>query len=171
MNLSFSTHGWSGYSWENLVDATIECGLNGIEIANDQCKEFAMPSGPLHKFNTASTVRYLREKNIKITCFNAGTSFADPATADVAYEEIMNRMEMAKNFGVKYVIIYAAKGGNVETAKEVLNKVLPVAEKEDIVILIKTSGMFANTSELKSLLDDFACDYLAASWNMYAPYR
>ena len=40
-----------------------------------------------------------------------------------------------------------------------------------MTILIKTSGIYADTARLRALMDGFACDQLAALWDMHHPYR
>lgn len=38
-------------------------------------------------------------------------------------------------------------------------------------ILLKTSGIYADTARLRALMDEFACDWLGALWDIHHPYR
>ncbi|MCF0134767.1 MAG: AMP-binding protein [Blautia sp.] len=171
MKFSFSTHGWDGYDFKTLVAAAEESGLQGIEIANAQCIEFSENDGPLNKHNLAATVRDLRAKGLQIPCVNAGTDFASEGSCDIAEKEILKRIEMAKSLSVPFVTLYASPNGNAKIAEETIGKVLPYAEKAGITLLVKTTGLFSNTAELKALLDTFANDYLGASWDFHSPYQ
>ena len=71
---------------------------------------------------------------------------------------------------VPYVVIVALQN-NVELVRNRLAELVDDAEAADVTILIKTSGIFANTGRLRALLDDFACDQLGALWDMHHPYR
>ena len=46
-----------------------------------------------------------------------------------------------------------------------------MAEAKGITILIKTSGIYADTALLRDLLDFFACDQIAVIWDVHHPYR
>ncbi|MCF0135940.1 MAG: AMP-binding protein [Lachnospiraceae bacterium] len=169
MKLSFSTHGWNGYDFETLVNAAKEAGLEGIEIANDQCNTFGESEGPLHKYNMAQTMRDLRSKGLQISTLNAGVSISNPDTCQEAAKIILTRIETAKSLSVPYVTLYAGRDGSAEVAADTIRKVLPAAEKAGIVLLVKTNGMFSDTAALKQLLDSFANDNLCASWDMHSP--
>ena len=71
---------------------------------------------------------------------------------------------------IPYVRVKAFGEENYDFVSEIIEKVLPVAEQKNIVILVETSGIFANTAKLCELLDSFAHDNLAALWDMYATY-
>ena len=71
MNLSFSTRGWQKFSWDENVSTALTMHFGGIELYNVQ-KESVLTGrgGPLHKYNTAATVRELHEKQLKIPCMD-----------------------------------------------------------------------------------------------------
>jgi fatty-acyl-CoA synthase len=51
-----------------------------------------------------------------------------------------------------------------------IGELIPMAESEDVILLIETKGIYADTSKLCRMLDRFACDNLAALWNLHHPY-
>ena len=54
---------------------------------------------------------------------------------------------------------------------ENLNQLLPYAEEQGVVLLIKTSGIYADTTRLRKVLDQYASDHLAALWDVHHTYR
>ena len=54
---------------------------------------------------------------------------------------------------------------------ECLRLSVNAAEKSGVTLLIETVGIFADTSKLCDVLNSFACDNLAALWDMHHPFR
>ena len=71
MNLSFSTRGWLDTSWEENLSTALTMHFGGIELYNVHKSQALLGrGGPLHKYNTAATVRALHEKQLKIPCLD-----------------------------------------------------------------------------------------------------
>ncbi|MBR5565997.1 MAG: AMP-binding protein [Roseburia sp.] len=169
MKLSFSTRGWAHLSWEEWLDAGVNMHFEGVEVYNlPKFPELMERSGPFHKYNMAATVRQLREKNITIPCFDTSCDLS--SDEENAVPSIKELIQVAKQMQVPYVTIVALHD-NEALVRNRLTELIKDAEKANITILIKTSGIFADTARLRSLMDDFACDQLAALWDMHHPYR
>lgn len=169
MKLSFSTRGWAHLSWEEWLSAGTDLGFEGVEVYNlPKFPELMERSGPFHKYNMAATVRQLREKNLAIPCFDTSCDLSSNEENFVpAMKELI---QAAKHMQVPYVVIVALNE-NEELVYKRLNELIPAAKDADVAILIKTSGIYSNTARLRALLDSFACDQLAALWDMHHPYR
>lgn len=168
MNLSFSTRGWSEFSWEEMIDTAIDTRFRGIEVYNLQnFPAFFEKGGPFHKYNTAATARALREKQLQIPCFDTSCDLS--AQADCS-QQLSDLIKIAHNMQVPYVVACALHDEE-EQVRTRLATLLQAAEKEGVTILLKTSGIFSDTARLRALMDDFACDELAALWDMHHPYR
>ena len=168
MKLSFSTRGWGDLQWEELLDTATEMGFSGVEVYNLQnFPELQDRSGPFHKYHTAATVRDLRERKLAIPCFDTSLDLSE---GDTAVKPLTALFDVAKDMRVDYVVALAYSD-NEAVVRENLTKLLPIAEEKQVTILLKTSGIFADTARLRSLLNDFASDYLGALWDMHHPYR
>ena len=169
MKLSFSTRGWSHLSWEEYLDIGVNMDFEGIEIYNlPKFPELMERNAPFHKYNMAATARHLREKKLAIPCFDTSCDLSsDEENFVPALRELI---QIAKNMQVPYVTVVALSDRE-EAVRSRLCELLPDAEASGVTILIKTSGIFANTARLRALMDDFACDQLAALWDMHHPYR
>jgi len=168
MNLSFSTRGWPELSWQEMLDLALEMGFSGVEVYNlPKFDPLTDRSGPFHKYQTAATVRQLREKKLSIPCFD--TSY-DLSLDGSCVEWLKGLLEVAGNTRVPYVAA-CALSDNESQVKDNLCALLETAQALDVTLLIKTSGIYADTARLRRLLDEFACDQLAVLWDVHHPYR
>ena len=171
MNLSFSTRGWGDLGWEELLDAALDMKFTGIEVYN----LFKFPNltdrgGPFHCHKIAATVRQLRDLKLTIPCLDTSMDLSD-GTCDA--EVIADMMRMAHELQVPYVVAWASHGDEEgeRMIRNNMDRLLRVAEEMDVCLLIKTSGIYADTARLRSLLESYASDYTGALWDMHHPYR
>ncbi len=168
MKISFSTRGWKELSFEEIKDVATEMGFGGIEIYDIQsCPELTDKGNAFHKYNTQATVRQLRDAKLEIPCFDTSIDI----TSNIECVEVIKGIiDIAKNMSVPYVSCYAAKDDEAKV-REVLDVLIPYAEDKKVCILITTNGVYADTAKLRELMDSYACDNLAALWDVHHPYR
>ena len=168
MRLSFSTRGWADLSWEEMMQTALEMGFTGIEVYNlPKFDPMLDRSGPFHKYQAAATVRQLREKKLSIPCFDTSYDLSEDADC-VSY--LQSLLEVAHNTQVPYVAACALTDNEEQVVKN-LNALLPIAEKRNVTILLKTSGIYADTGRLRNLLNTFASDNMGALWDVHHTYR
>ena len=168
MKLSFSTRGWPELSFDEMLNVALDMGFSGVEVYNlTKFDPLMEKSGPFHKYNTAATVRMLREKGLSIPCFD--TSY-DISQDENAVSNVKNLIEIANNARVPYVVVCALHD-NEEAVYSALSDILPTASDKNVSILIKTSGIYSDTARLRAMLDSFASDNLAALWDVHHTYR
>ena len=168
MNLSFSTRGWNSLSWEKQILDAEEMGFQGIEPYNIQ--EFPSLSGKggvFHQYQLNDTLRGLRKKNIIIPCFDTSIDLSDPLDNPDKTDYLLRTASAMK---VPY-ISFCALHDHEDTVNRNLDLLLKKAESEDVCLLIKTVGIYADSERLRKLLDNYACDELAALWDMHHPCR
>ncbi|MBQ4119714.1 MAG: AMP-binding protein [Clostridia bacterium] len=170
MKLSFSTKGWHNSTFDDFCETAKDLKFQGIELHNIHNKLFTDKDGAFHDYAAAKTVRKLYEKKLSIPCIDTICNLADSNSESEIISEINKCIEIASNLHINYVRVKAYGEENYDFVSEVIKKVLPAAEQKNIVILVETSGIFANTTKLCELLDSFAHDNLAALWDMYATY-
>ncbi len=171
MKLSFSTRGWGDLSWEELLDSALDMKFTGIEVYNP----FKFPSltdrgGPFHKHKCAATIRQLRDVKLTIPCIDTSMDLSDPAEDSA----VLNRMlQLAHDLKVEYVVAWASKGDEAgeNQLRSNIDALLPLAEELGVCLLLKTSGIYADTARLRTLLESYASDWLGALWDMHHPYR
>ena len=168
MRLSFSTRGWADLSWEEMMETALEMGFSGIEVYNlPKFDPMLDRSGPFHKYQAAATVRQLREKKLSIPCFD--TSY-DLSADNSCVSYLTSLLEVAHNTQVGFVAACALTDNEDQVIAN-LNALLPIAEKWNVTILLKTSGIYADTGRLRNLLNTFASDNMGALWDVHHTYR
>ena len=168
MKLSFSTRGWPELSWEEMMETALDMGFSGIEVYNlPKFNDFIDKSGPFHKYQTAATVRQLKDKNLQIPCFDTS---CDLSSDDEAVDKLSGLLEIAHNAQVPYVVACVLQEQEALVVER-LAVLLQKAETLGVGILIKTSGIYADTKRLRAMMDGFASDYLGALWDVHHPYR
>jgi len=169
MNLSFSTRGWTDLSWPKLVGTACEMRFGGIEVYNVfKNRALSERGAPFDRYNAVSTLRALREKGLCIPCFDSSCDLSAAGEADT--EELARLIELAGDLRTPYVAAFAA-ADEPERVTAALTRLIPAAEAKGVTILIKTSGVFADTARLRDLMNRFACDQLAVLWDVHHPYR
>lgn len=168
MNLSFSTRGWGDLSWDEMLDAAIDMKFTGIEVYN----LFKFPAmtdrgGPFHRHKIAATVRQLRDLKLAIPCLDTSMDLSENReNADT----IAQMMAIAHDLQVPYVVGWASSN-NEDMIRANLERLLPLAEEQGVCLLIKTSGIYADTAKLRAMLESYASDFTGALWDMHHPYR
>ena len=168
MNLSFSTRGWGDLPWDEMIHAALDMKFTGIEVYNlFKFPEMTDRGGPFHKHNIAATIRQLRDLKLSIPCLDTSLDLSESeANADI----LADMMHIAHDLKVPYVVAWASSA-NEEMINSNLERLLPLAEEQGVCILIKTSGIYADTAKLRTLLESYASDFTGALWDMHHPYR
>ena len=164
MKLSFSTKGWHDARFEDFFDIAQELKFEGIELHNIHNRLFTDKDGAFHDYAAAATLRKLYEKNLQLTCIDAVCDVSDKSAYDDTMTEIKSCIEIAKNLKIPYVRLRAEKEYSEEifsAVETLLKNIIPQAEENGVTLLLETSGMFADTSVLRDMLERFACDNLA----------
>ncbi len=175
MKLSFSTKGWHGHSFDDFCDIAKNMRFEGIELHNIQNPFFTEKEGAFYNYAAAATVRRLYELKLTLPCIDTLCDCADAAAKAEALEEICECIKIAKNIHIPNVRIRAI-GENIEkeaaisAVMDILAEAVPVAESNNVSLLLETSGLFCDTAALREVLIDFASDSLGALWDMYSPY-
>ena len=167
MKLSFSTRGWESLNWEEWLCLAQEMRFGGIEIYNPQRNAALFDrSGPFHKYTAGATLRALSDAGISIPCLDSSIDISMPDGERGA----VSLIDMAAELRVPCVSVVALNDDE-DRVRGALTRLLPAAGEKRVTLLIKTSGIYADTARLRQVLDHFACDELAALWDMHHPYR
>ena len=173
MKLSFSTKGWHDSTFDSFCTIAEELGFSGIELHNVNNRLFTDKDGAFHDYTTASTLRKLYEKKLSIPCIDALSDLSDASIKDEAVKEISKCLEIASNLHIPYLRLKAYDSDDenaVENVVALIECIIGKAEEKGVTLLIETSGLFSKTSALRDVLDRFACDNLAALWQMSEAY-
>ena len=168
MNLAFSTRGWRDDDWKKQVEDACEMQFRGIEVYNlHRIPSLTDRGAPFHKYNRNETDRMLQEYGLKIPCFDTSEDISSGTTEP---DTIRSLFEIAGSMKIPYVSVCALQDNETQV-RAFLDEVLPEAKDRKVTLLIKTSGIFADTERLRKIMDEYACDELAALWDVHHPFR
>ena len=174
MKLSFSTKGWHNSTFEEFCKIAKDLKFKGIELHNIHNRLFTDKDGAFHDYAAAATVRKLYEMKLSLPCIDSICNPAEKEDRENSIKEILECITIASNLKIPYVRLRCqgneSRDENIANLVNVINAVLPKAEEKNVTLLIETCGIFCDTAALRDLLDSFACDNLAALWDMYSPY-
>jgi fatty-acyl-CoA synthase len=170
MKLSFSSRGWSGYTWDEIRNTAQTVGYTGIELHGVIDTPWTEDGAPFHRSNAARTVRGLFDEGLRLTCLD---SVCDLSSGKVEQEEELTAcIRLAHDFSIPYVRVRGgdASEAGIAAADACIRRMLPFAEERGVTLLIETAGAFADTGRLQGFLMRFASDFLAALWDLHHPY-
>ena len=168
MKLSFSTRGWEDLSFETLVDTAEEMRFAGIEIYNLPGRaDLTGKTGAFHRYRVGETVRLLRGHGLSIPCFD---SALDLSAEEDPTEKILSLLSAAAAARAPYAAAVALSDRDDRILPR-LERINAYIEENGGCLLLKTSGVYADTARLRAVLDAFACDSFGALWDMHHTYR
>ena len=160
MKFAFSTKNWKGYSWSDFCLTAQDIGFKGIEVHDIRDDVFTASNGPLHPDNTPSVKRKL--KNLGLTV--SAVDYAGDLT-DIEY--LTECISAANTLASPFVKITYTGEDNDEKVISLLKDAVEIAEKEQVVLLMETTGIYSDTTKLCGVLNEFASDWLCVDWNMH----
>ena len=163
MKLSYSARGWYFLPAAQLLGAASEMHFSGIELYDvHKHPELFEKGAPFHAYSMGATTRALRDNGTELVCLDTSVDL----TKSGAQEIMIKTIEHARSMRVRYVSA-EVMSEQEDIAKAVISQILPAAKEAKVSLLIKTKGIYADTSRLALMLDGFADDSLAVLWDMH----
>ena len=155
MKLSYSTSQWSVPDAESLFRIAAEYKFNGVELY-DVMK--------LNESELKSLYHKMIEYKVTVSCIEMKYDVSEPE----AFGEFESCINAALTLKAPYISL---RSKNADKMLEFMKKALEIAEKNRIVLLVETSGVYSDTAKLRDFLSSLASDFAAASWELHYPYR
>ena len=169
MKLAFSTKFHKDRSFDDFLRVADELKYQGIEIHDFRDPMFAGRTSAFNPDMASVTKRKLINEKKSIVCINSNCNAAD--TSDENFEKIRSAVSVASNINVPYVKVHVDGGDDAyDKAIEFIGEAIKLGEKSNVIIVVETTGIFADTTRLCDLMNHFASDYIGADWNMYETY-
>lgn len=176
MKIAFSTIGCPDFDWTEIYTMAKDIGFDGIEIrGGKEIKSYK--SQPFSEEHLSKTLEKLSKLHLEIPCLSSGCCLKSADMAEKNYQEIIQYINLASKLGAPYVRILA--DSDLQPKDDVddsiilnaLKQLVPAAEKNGVVLLVETNGVYSDTSRLCKLLDCVESDAVAALWDIHHPYR
>ncbi|MDR1733358.1 MAG: AMP-binding protein [Oscillospiraceae bacterium] len=166
MKLAISTIGYSGITWQEVVSIAKDIGLDGLELRGSN-------NIPVEELLHA--IDSLRTGRIEVACVSCDTRIEDLESMEKGLEEAKKNILIAGSLGCKRVRVLSGIADGSEAYRQELvryiKQLLPLAKKNDVVLLVESNGIFADTANLRDFLENFPGDYVGALWDFHHPYR
>ena len=169
MKLSFETQGFDSFSWEDALALAKENGFGGVSFAYTPSFSQRFAHGPDASRRRRDLELRCREAGLDIPCLSTGALFSQAPADPQALSQLQDAVSLAGILSIPYVALQAQAQQAPDDLLPVLEQLLPLAAAQDVTLLLETSGPFGDTSALRSLLNGFASDHLAALWNIAGP--
>jgi fatty-acyl-CoA synthase len=177
VKIAFSTLGCPDFSWTDIYSMAKDLGFDGIEIRGLGNEIFAVKAQPFTETQLPQTIKKLADLRLEIPCLSSGCCLKFTEKEEENYRELVAYIDLATRLGASYIRILAdldpQANGAVDDAVilAALRRLIPIAEKNGVTLLIETNGVYADTKRLCGLLDHVASDALAALWDTHHTYR
>lgn len=177
MKISFSTLACPDFEWSDIYSMAKDFNFDGIEIRGLGADIFSVKSNPFTESQLPNTVAKLNKLNLEIPCLSSGACLKFFDKSEENQKEIAEYARLANKLGASYIRIladlepYPEEDIDDEKIVAELKKLVPIAEKYNVTLLVETNGVYSDTKRLKNLLDKTESRKIAALWDMHHPYR
>ena len=174
MKIAFSTLGCPNYDWRDIYTMAKDLGFDGIEV-REISSEFKR--SPFSSENCHKTAQKLKQIRLEVPCLSTGCVISETEKSEENISEITEYMKVASTLGAQYIRILADRNpgpsAQIDDSKVIdeIKKLIPAARENNIILLIETNGVYADTKRLKELLDAIDDNSVAALWDTHHPYR
>ena len=177
MKISFSTLGCPEFGWRDIYSLAKDFGFDGIEVRGLGDKRFTGPAQPLSEEQWPQTKKKLEELRLEISCLSSGCCLKFAEKAEENHKELVRYITLAGKLGTPYIRILGDSEpqptGDVDdqVVLAALRRLIPIAEANQVTLLVETCGDYADTKRLGNLLNQVASDAIGALWDIHHPYR
>ncbi|MCF0226712.1 MAG: AMP-binding protein [Methanobrevibacter sp.] len=177
MKTCFSTLACPDFSWQDIYSMAKDFNFDGIEIRGLGEDIYSVKAEPFTDEQLPETISKLDDLNLEIPCLSSGAIANNLETKEEVIAEVKDYAELASKLGTKYIRILGDRepGPKEEVDDEVVisivKELVPIAEKNNVTLLLETNGAYADTKRLKKVLDEIGSEHVQALWDMHHPYR
>ena len=177
MKIAFSTVGCPEWSWTDIYIMAKDLGFNGIELRGLENELNLLRTRPFSDANVEDTVKKLEKAKLSISCLASSCFIGGTGDEDEALKEGFEYITLASKINCKYIRILGDRNPapkepiDDERVVRLLNRLLPEAEKNDVYLLVETSGVYADTKRLAKIIEKVNNPYVGVLWDIHHPYR
>ncbi len=177
MKIAFSTVGCPEWSWNDIYIMAKDLGFNGIELRGLENEMDLTKARPFTENQLHKTLQNLEKLGLSISCLASSCFLGGTGDEDEALKEGFSYIDLAAKLGCRYVRILGDRNpdprGEIDDARVIslLNRLLPAAKEKNIELLVETSGVYADTARLKSIIEAVNDPHVAVLWDIHHPFR
>ncbi|MCL2120694.1 MAG: sugar phosphate isomerase/epimerase [Clostridiales bacterium] len=177
MKYGFSTIGCPEWLWKEVVSTAKDLGYDGIELRGLANKEY-LPSTRSFSIENCSEIRLqLEALELSIPCLSTSAFIYDKNLQEKAQTEMRDYINLAPLLDTPFVRVLADKeavpGKDVDegVVLENLREISSLAEDKEVMILVESNGVFADSRRLAALMEKLDDPNIGVLWDIHHPYR
>lgn len=177
MKYGFSTIGCPEWLWKEVVATAKDLGYDGIELRGLANKMY-LPSTRTFSWENCHQIRQqLNGLGLAIPCLSTSAFIYDKDLQEAAQTEMRDYINLAPLLDTPFIRVMADKeaapGENVDEAVilENLREISTLAEDKDVMILIESNGVFADSRRLAALMEKIGDPNIGVLWDIHHPFR
>ncbi|MBE6651098.1 MAG: AMP-dependent synthetase [Ruminococcaceae bacterium] len=167
MKLVFSTQNVVRASFIDLCRYAYDYGYSGFEIYDAVKERKQHYDSILRSGHTSDAKRKLINRSLAISALTYPTPID---FAEVTSEQIEKYVTMAAGAGIENVIVSVENEMSAADITNKLSSVLKTAEKNDVMVLLETSGVLADTEKVIEAINILSSAAVGVAWNVRETY-
>lgn len=176
VKLCFSTIGCPDWSWDEIIAAAHDFGMDGIEVRGVGKEIYAPKAAPFLPENRESTMARLRAAGLCIPCLTTGLPVGDPDRSEAAAAECRDYIDLAAAIGTPYVRVMASdhpgpEPVDLDLALRVYQELCDYAAPKKVTPLIETNGQLADSKRMLRFMQDAGRENAGVLWDVHHPWR
>ncbi len=175
MKFAFSTLGCPRWEFKDILSTARDLGYDGVEIRGIGNDIYIPDSKLFQKGNIEATKTAILKSGMRLICL---TSSAYLHLDDKDYvAEAKAYIDVANEIGTPYVRVLGDTAGepsdgvDVDKVTQKLINILSYAREKDVVVLLETNGVFADTELALKVVKELNNPYFALLWDIHHTYR
>jgi fatty-acyl-CoA synthase len=176
MKLSFSTLGCPDWMLNEVLAAANDFGYDGVEIRGLGADLF-LPKAPVFGAKRlATSLKEIANSGLELSCISSDASCLLSSKSGDVQSNIREYVDLAVLLGAKNIRILADEWGyeseavDRELVYDNLKKASPYAEEKGVLLLVETTGVYADTAALRDLIERVDSPAVKALWDIHHPY-
>lgn len=177
MDIAFSTLGCPDLTWEDILVTAVDLGFDGIEIRGIENELYVPKALQFTAANLQATKERLKKLNLAIPALTSSCYLSDKENIGGNMSEGEEYIDLAVKLGVPYVRVLGDNRidpGNdidLEFLAANLNKLAAYAAGKNVMLLIETNGVLADTSNMLYVLIRAGTGNVGVLWDIHHPFR
>jgi fatty-acyl-CoA synthase len=159
-----------------MLSTAKDIGFDGIEIRGVGNELYAPRIKQFAAENIELTKKKLDKLGLEIPCLTSACHLFDKTDIDKNLQEGKDYIELAAKLGTPYVRVMGdiqPQPGNVDKdfVAANLKKLAGMAESTGVKLLVETNGVYADSKEMKALIEKVNSSSVGVLWDVHHPIR
>lgn len=175
--LAYTTLACPDWTWEQILDRTMEYGYQGIELRGLEGEMDLTKASPFIPNRLAATKSELESRNLPICCVDTSCRLHDP-DVETNLDEARRHIDLAADLEAPYIRVFGDKIPPEEPRDAVLERVVnglmvlgEHAQGSGVQVLIESHGDFSRSEDLSAVLQRAQHSQVGVLWDVHHPFR